>query len=127
MRAEKVSHVCHLSFAWANSDEAGLSEGETAPTVKASRNGEPAICYGLKGNWIDRETKQNGSGWREGIGYTLDATDRHGVAYTVDCRNLCMNKEKSGTLQAKNEGGFSLNFVNPVVCLNDQGGGQRWK
>ena len=33
----------------------------------------------------------------------------------LDCRNMTGNEELSGTLQAKNEGGFSLNFVNPVV------------
>lgn len=31
------------------------------------------------------------------------------------CWNLIGNAEISGTLQAKNEGGYSLNFVNPVV------------
>lgn len=34
---------------------------------------------------------------------------------SVDRRNMAINNEKSGTLQAKNEGGFSLNFINPVV------------
>ena len=33
----------------------------------------------------------------------------------LDCRNMVGNVELSGTLQAKNEGGFSLNFINPVV------------
>lgn len=49
---------------------------------------------------------------------TLRAQD-HGhppvVCYTVDCRNLCLNEEKSGTLQSKNQGGHSLNFTNPVL------------
>ena len=45
-----------------------------------------------------------------------------GHAFSVDCRNMYVNQEKSGTLQAKNEGGFSLNFINPVLCLNDMGG-----
>lgn len=46
-----------------------------------------------------------------------------GHSFSVDCRNMYVNQEKSGTLQAKNEGGFSLNFINPVLCLNDMGGG----
>ena len=66
------------AFAWANSGNAGLSDGEVSPTIKAARNGEPAVC-------------------------------------ALDCRNMTGNEELSGTLQAKNEGGFSLNFVNPVV------------
>lgn len=43
----------------------------------------------------------------------------------LDCRNMVGNVELSGTLQAKNEGGFSLNFVNPVVydCRGNGGGG----
>ena len=67
-----------VALAWANSGNAGLSEGDVAPTIKAARNGEPAVC-------------------------------------ALDCRNMTGNEELSGTLQAKNEGGFSLNFVNPVV------------
>ena len=52
----------------------------------------------------------------------MNTIDRPAVAYSIDCRNLYLNKEKSGTLQAKESGGFSLNFINPVLCLNDQGG-----
>ncbi len=32
----------------------------------------------------------------------------------VDCRNLCENEELSGTIQAKENGGYSLNYQNPV-------------
>jgi len=41
----------------------------------------------------------------------------------IDCRNMVGNEELSATLQAKNEGGFSLNFVNPVVYKNSTGDG----
>ena len=41
--------------------------------------------------------------------------DRGQNVVVLDCRNLVGNTEVSGTLQAKNEGGYSLNFVNPVV------------
>ena len=37
------------------------------------------------------------------------------LAYTADCRNSALNKELSGTLQAKPNGGFSYNCINPVV------------
>ena len=33
----------------------------------------------------------------------------------VDCRNDAANEEVSGTLQAKANGGYSLNYVNPVM------------
>ena len=41
--------------------------------------------------------------------------DRGQNVVSLDCRNMVGNDGISGTLQAKNEGGFSLNFVNPVV------------
>lgn len=41
--------------------------------------------------------------------------DRGQNVVALDCRNLIGNADISGTLQAKNEGGCSLNFVNPVV------------
>lgn len=41
--------------------------------------------------------------------------DRGQNVVALDCRNMIGNTEVSGTLQAKNEGGFSLNFVNHVV------------
>lgn len=37
------------------------------------------------------------------------------VVYAADCRNLRLTKEVSGTLQAKENGGYSLNYQNPVV------------
>lgn len=41
--------------------------------------------------------------------------DRGQNVVALDCRNIVGNEGISGTLQAKNEGGFSLNFINPVV------------
>ena len=70
--------------------------------------------------------------------FTISAAHEHGVCYpnvartlaarhdsspcvdrgqnviAIDCRNMVGNEELSATLQAKNEGGFSLNFVNPI-------------
>lgn len=37
------------------------------------------------------------------------------VVYSVDCRNMRLDEEISGTLQAKENGGYSLNYQNPVV------------
>lgn len=37
------------------------------------------------------------------------------VVYAADCRNLRLTEEVSGTLQAKENGGYSLNYQNPVV------------
>ncbi len=41
---------------------------------------------------------------------------------SLDCRNLHANHEISGTLQAKNNGGHSLNYINPVaygICAKE--------
>jgi DNA (cytosine-5)-methyltransferase 1 len=41
---------------------------------------------------------------------------------SLDCRNMAVNPELSGTLQAKSNGGYSLNYINPVVygiCSKD--------
>lgn len=122
-----------------------MSEGEVTPTLKANRNGEPAVtwqieeqhqCFsigamnsegmlsdnpkaGIHLTDVARTVSTNGGNpgsWQGG-----DVIVGH--SFSVDCRNMYVNKEKSGTLQAKNEGGFSLNFINPVLCLNDMGGG----
>ena len=44
-----------------------------------------------------------------------DATD---LVVSVDCRNGYENNELSGTIQAKENGGQSLNYINPVRCAN---------
>ena len=67
-------------------------------------------------------TKQLGTS--HNIAPSLEATDYkepQAVCYTVDCRNLRLNCEKSGTLQAKNVGGFSYNYLNPVLMENNNG------
>ena len=54
---------------------------------------------------------------------TLRAQD-HGhppvLCYAVDCRNLEVTEDLSGTLQAKNVGGYSYNYLNPVL-YEDEG------
>lgn len=81
----------------------------------------------------------NGRGFRTGEMYTLNTVDRPEVCYpetaraltarydssycvdrgqnvvALDCRSMTGNAELSGTLQAKNNGGHSLNYMNPVV------------
>ena len=87
------------------------ADGENRPS-------RPSHCViALQGNGIDRALTAgcNGAGWREGEMYTLNTVDRPAVAYGVDCRNGVLNKNVSGTLQAKPNGGQSLNFINPVV------------
>lgn len=110
-------------------------------------------CFSLQGNTIDRSPKMNGgvavaaslegngarpshqgSGWGGGdVSFTLNAVERHGVAYAVDCRNGTENPFVNGTLQAK-EQGQNLNSNNVVRVPNqnsfrtqDADGGTREK
>lgn len=92
-------------------------EENVAPTIKSVLSGSntvPDVVYGIEGHFIDRGTQQNGRGWAEGYAHTMNATDRHGIC-AIDCRNMRVNENVRGTLQAKGEGGYSLNYQNPVV------------
>ena len=93
---------------------------EIAPTIKSVLSGGntvPDVVYVLQGNGIDRADTAgcNGAGWRENESYTLNTIDRPAVCYAIDCRNGSLNDELSGTLQAKTNGWYSLNYQNPVV------------
>ena len=68
----------------------------------------------VQGSMIGRTDQHgpNGSGVKEDVSFTLDVVDRHAVAY--DCRNHAVS-DVSGTLQAKSNGGQSLNYTNPVA------------
>lgn len=52
---------------------------------------------------------------QDGKMYTLNTIEQHSVCYSVDCRNVQLNKELSATLQAKPQGGWSVNVTNPVL------------
>ena len=87
-----------------------------SPTLRATASGSnqtPDVVYEIEGNSVDRECCKNGKGYCENVSPTMNTQDRHAIAF--DCRNMAGNEEISGTLQAKNEGGFSLNFINPIV------------
>lgn len=76
---------------------------------------EPTFC--IQGNTIDRADTAgaNGTGVKENVCYTLNTIDRPAVAFALDCRNMTANEELSATLQAKDNGGQSLNYINPVA------------
>lgn len=92
---------------------------DTSPPDPAKNQGgiaivEPTFC--IQGNTIDRAdtASANGTGVKENVCYTLNTIDRPAVAFALDCRNMTANAELSGTLQAKSNGGQSLNYINPV-------------
>lgn len=93
---------------------------DTSPPDPAKNQGgiaivEPTFC--IQGNTIDRADTAgaNGTGVKEDICYTLNTIDRPAVAFALDCRNMTANEELSATLQAKGNGGQSLNYINPVA------------
>lgn len=89
---------------------AGLSR----PAGMASE-ADLCVAYALQGNMIGRQEVNGpeGIGVNADVSFTLNTRDHHGVA-AVDCRNFRENEELSGTLQAKESGGYSLNCQNPV-------------
>lgn len=74
---------------------------------------ERRIC--IQGSMIGRADTNGpqGSGLNNEVSFTLNTIDRHAVAY--DARSGSLNAELSGTLQAKESGGWSLNYINPVI------------
>lgn len=78
---------------------------------------EEPPTYCIQGNTIDRADTAgaNGTGVKEDVCYTLNTIDRPAVAFALDCRNMTANEELSATLQAKGNGGQSLNYINPVA------------
>lgn len=102
----------------------GEARQEATADAVGSLGGSCGTVYALQGNGIDRADTAgcNGKGWREDVCYTLNTVDRPAVVYSVDCRNMRPNEEISGTLQAKGNGGYSLNYQNPVVYQNPKRG-----
>ena len=97
------------------SEGQGYEETSIADTLNTFDSGEsrtPIIV--LEGNGSRPSHLGNGYSESETM-YTLNTIEQHSVCYSVDCRNLCTNEEVSGTLQAKNVGGFSYNYLNPVM------------
>jgi site-specific DNA-cytosine methylase len=71
-----------------------------------------AIC-------IDRAAFNQGANaqympqYTEDLAQTLTARSPHAVAF--DCRSHTVNNDVSATLQDKSGGGYSLNYINPVM------------
>lgn len=102
----------------------GIHETKIAKCLDTSclnpdcNQGGHMVVIALEGNGA--RPSHMGKGFSEdGQMYTLNTIEQHSVCYTVDCRNLRTNKEVSGTLQAKDNGGFSYNYLNPVLKENE--------
>ena len=108
-----------------------LSGGNTVPSVvtyDARGNGDGQTVCTITGDHENRVTDYTalciGNGQLNQISMaeranTLDTMhDQQAVMVSsVDCRNLCENEEVSATLQAKSNGGYSLNYQNPIHLM----------
>lgn len=144
-------------------DARGNGDGETCPTITGDHNNRVTDYTALCCEAIPihdqatrfsgkRGQKQDGKGNGLGVGQTgdpmntLTAADRHAVCYTmqepivaaIDCRNLRETGNIYGTLQAKPNGGQSLNYsgavrvnyivhrLTPTECARLQGFPDGW-
>ena len=88
-------------------------------TARQCKDSTDLVCeptsYCLQGSMVGRQDHNGprGDGVNTEVSYTINTVDRHCVA-AVDCRNYKEVGDISGTLQAKNKPGYSLNFQNPV-------------
>lgn len=95
----------------------GYPCGDVAETCRAGSHGAIPMIAGFMGG---QGSKAGGLGYAEEIAPTIKSVMSGGntvpdVVYAFDCRNMRANNGLSATLQAKTNGGQSLNFQNPVV------------
>nr|DAG21018.1 MAG TPA: Cytosine specific methyltransferase [Bacteriophage sp.] len=106
--------------------------GRVSPCIGAQRQATVGVVYDITGatsNSMKSPTEDSCFRERD-VTRTLDTwvntpeCNQGGnvVVYAADCRNLRLNEEISGTLQAKENGGYSLNYQNPVVYQNPKRG-----
>jgi DNA (cytosine-5)-methyltransferase 1 len=97
-----------------------------APTLAASASGT-ARTAGRQQNekdfliWNKERTNQFAESRAKTVASTVLARDKKDfgdLVATLDCRNQVLNHNISGTLQSKSNGGYSLNFINPVLSFN---------
>lgn len=89
---------------------------DTSPPDPAKNQGGIAILDALPFDTTQLTSPQNGSNPHFGDPcHPLAATAHPPAAVCLDCRNMTANEELSATLQAKCNGGQSLNYINPVA------------
>lgn len=99
--------------------------GRVSPCIGAQHQATVGVVYDITGeNSNSLKSRTPDSCFRERtVARTLDTFSGspecnqggNGVVYAADCRNMRLTEEVSGTLQAKENGGYSLNYQNPVV------------
>lgn len=103
-----------IAFSW-NQSTGFAAVNECAPTLRAAHSGEPAVC--MASGQSNAEIMEECCPTQMARQYK----DPPIVCEAVDARNIRLAGNVSGTLQAKESGGFSLNYQNPVLLKS--GGG----
>ena len=126
----------------------GNGDGKTAPTITGDHNNrvtdytacivEPKT-YCLQGSMIGRQDKNGpqGDGVNENISFTLNATDRHGVAYSIGngqinslkmeevCKTLdCMHDKQAVLINKPPQ--YIVRRLTPTECARLQGFPDTW-
>ncbi len=90
-------------------DARGNGDGQIVSTITGDHNGhisdytavvvEPA--YSIQGNTVDREAKQNGMGVSKDVAHTLNATDRHVTAFSMQSFGDYKESDQASGLKAR--------------------------
>ena len=101
-----------------------LASEQLAAVYDARGNGDGKTACTMTGNHQSRVTDytdivmttgQAGAEITQDASTTLNCNHEQPIIVTgVDCRNMYENEELSATLQAKENGGQSINYINPV-------------
>lgn len=115
MRDYKDATDLAIQPCFQNTGQGWWNKSDTAATIRTPCGGDAKNANVVIEN-IETYQQTTGalcaSGYQK-LGTQEAANDKHIVA-SVDIRNMCENQELSGTLQAKENGGQSLNYQNPV-------------
>ena len=97
--------------------QSGQDLGATGMLVVATAEDKPFTLGGFANYKEGIGTlKKNGGDLG---GQRNDNSDEEIKVQSIDCRNSILNDEISGTLQSKKSGGYSLNYINPVIIHED--------
>lgn len=122
--SERAGEILFESEGRAWDFETGGEARQTASAGSPGSAGGSDRVWCLKGNFIDRNTRQNGTGWRPSPMYTLDSTDRHAVCVPV--ASFMANPGASAGSIAYNEDGVSPTLRTsppPAYCYDARGNG----
>jgi hypothetical protein len=104
-------------------DARGNGDGKIANTLTGDHQNRISDYTALAALPIAISSKQQSLVTSEDVANTLGSSDyKEAQAVAIDCRNCVANEEISGTLQAKENGGQSLNYINPIAVHQNQCG-----